>query len=164
MVPIVAFVGSSGAGKTTLLKNLISILKKRGHRVGAIKHTHHEFEIDKPGKDSYEMKAAGAESVCILSSTKLALVRDLTKEVSLEEIAEKFFSEVDIVLAEGFKEYSVPHIAVVRPENQVPNVAQLIAVVSDIARTKLKIDREIVLFGFDEVSELAEVLEKNFLR
>ena len=164
MVPIVAFVGSSGSGKTTLLKELIQILKMRGYRVGAIKHTHHEFEIDKPGKDSYEMKTAGAESVCILSSTKLGLVRDLTKEFSLEEITEKFFSEVDIVLAEGFKEYSVPQVAVVRRENPAPNAAQLIAVVSEIERTRLKIDREIALFGFAEVDGLAEFLEKKFLK
>jgi len=164
MVPIVAFVGSSGSGKTTLLKELIQILKMRGYRVGAIKHTHHEFEIDKPGKDSYEMKTAGAESVCILSSTKLGLVRDLTKEFSLEEITEKFFSEVDIVLAEGFREYSVPQVAVVRRENPAPNAAQLIAVVSEIERTRLKIDREIALFGFAEVDGLAEFLEKKFLK
>ncbi|MBI1741662.1 molybdopterin-guanine dinucleotide biosynthesis protein B [Candidatus Acetothermia bacterium] len=164
MVPIVAFVGSSGVGKTTLLKKLISVLKKHGYRVGAIKHTHHEFEIDKPGKDSYELKVAGAESVCILSSTKLGLVHDLTREFSLREITEKFFSEVDIVLAEGFKEYSVPQVAVVRTENQVPKVTPLIAVVSELERTRLKINRETVLFGFAEVDGLAEFLEKKFLK
>ena len=87
MIPIVSIVGKSDAGKTTLLEKLIPELKRRGYRVATIKHDAHQFEIDHPGKDSYRHFHAGADWTIIGSPAKLALVRRLERELSLDEIA-----------------------------------------------------------------------------
>lgn len=114
MVKTFCFVGISGSGKTTLIERLIPILRSRGHRVAAVKHTHHEFEMDKPGKDSHRLKAAGAEAVVIASSKRLALVADLLVPPKLSEIVSTHFSNYGIVLAEGFHLSGCPKVLVWR--------------------------------------------------
>ncbi len=159
-IPIVAFVGKSNSGKTTLLKKLIRILTDRGYRVGAIKHTHHRFEMDKRGKDSYELKASGAEAVCIFSPTQLGLVRDLATEPSLAAVAQSYFSEVDLILSEGFKHYSVPHIIVARGRDPLVRVSKPIAIVSEKKRA---IYRKARHFIPSDVIAIADFLEEQFL-
>ena len=73
-IPVVSFVGSSGSGKTTFLEQIIPLFIDKGYKTGTIKHDAHKFEIDKPGKDSYRLKQAGAGTVCISSAEKLALI------------------------------------------------------------------------------------------
>lgn len=110
---VISINGKSGSGKTTLLKKIIPILIKKGYKVGAIKHTHHDFEIDKQGKDSWAYRRAGAESVVITSNDRIAFVRELNNEVSVKEIINQLFNDVDIILMEGYKKEDFPRIVVI---------------------------------------------------
>lgn len=109
-------VGWSGSGKTTLMEQLIPELTGRGVSVSTMKHTHHTFEIDKPGKDSFKHRMAGATQVAVLSSARWALVHELrgTPEPSVDEMIAKM-APVDLVLIEGFKRHGHPKIEVFRP-------------------------------------------------
>jgi len=108
--------GYSGSGKTTLLEKLIPEFKSRGLRVSVIKHTHHRFDLDKPGKDSWRHREAGAEEVLVLSGDRWVLMHELrgAPEPALEEQL-AILSEVDLVLIEGFKAAPVPKVEVHRP-------------------------------------------------
>ncbi len=114
-VPAVAIVGWSGSGKTTLLEALIALFKDRGLRVAALKHDAHDFSIDKEGKDSYRFTAAGADRTVICAAHKLALIEQLAQPLELETLLERFDTEMDLVLVEGFKTQQVPKIEVYRP-------------------------------------------------
>lgn len=110
--------GFSGSGKTTLLEKLIPEFNARGLRVSVIKHTHHRFDLDKPGKDSWRHREAGAEEVLVLSGDRWVLMHELrgAPEPSLnEQLA--IMSDVDLVLIEGFKAAPVPKVEVHRPSN-----------------------------------------------
>ncbi|SHJ48827.1 molybdopterin guanine dinucleotide biosynthesis accessory protein MobB [Malonomonas rubra DSM 5091] len=115
--PAVSFIARSGTGKTTLVTKLISELKSRGYKVGAIKHDAHKFEIDHPGKDSYRFTESGADSMLISSSSKLALVKQHQQTPEISELVEDYFPDVDIVLVEGFKKLGLPKIEVHRREH-----------------------------------------------
>ena len=112
---IVGITGVSGSGKTKLLVQLIPIFTERGYRVATIKHAHHDFEIDKPGKDSYEHRAAGATEVVVASARRWAIIHEnkAPKEATLAELL-TLISPSDIVLVEGFKTATHPKIEVYR--------------------------------------------------
>jgi molybdopterin-guanine dinucleotide biosynthesis protein B len=136
---ILSVIGKSGSGKTTLLKKLIPEMVKRGYKVGTIKHTHHhDFEIDKPGKDSWEHQNAGATSVAISSTKKFAFIKKLDEEIKVKDIISNCFGDVDLILAEGFKEENFPKIEVLRkgisttPVSQFSLSSPLLLVISDI--------------------------------
>ncbi|MDT8419419.1 MAG: molybdopterin-guanine dinucleotide biosynthesis protein B [Desulfuromonadales bacterium] len=114
--PAISFVARSGTGKTTLMTALISELKTRGYRVGAIKHDAHSFEIDHPGKDSYRFTAAGADSMLISSNRKLAFVSQHRQPPDIGELIDRYFKDVDLILIEGFKRVGLPKIEVFRQE------------------------------------------------
>jgi molybdopterin-guanine dinucleotide biosynthesis protein B len=154
--PVFSFVGSSGSGKTTFIEKLIPVLTKRGYRVGAIKHDAHKFELDKPGKDSYRMKAAGAEIVTIVASDKMGMMRSFPiKELSLEEIIINFFGDLDIVITEGYKQSKIPKFEIYRKENNKPPVCfdrkELIGVI-----TSDSIDIDKPVFGLEDVESVAD--------
>ena len=113
MIPVVSFVGHSNSGKTTLLEKVIRELKIRGCRVAIIKHTHHDFEIDRPGKDTWRLAQAGGDIVVLASANKLTIVERLDEELALDEISALFKAKVDIVLTEGYKNGNTPKILVV---------------------------------------------------
>ena len=115
-IPAVAIVGNSGAGKTTLLEQLIPALKRKGLRVGVVKHDAHRFDIDHPGKDSHRFTAAGADTMVITSKEKLAMVKRHTASPPIEELLERYFSDMDLVLVEGFRGSSLPKIEIHRKE------------------------------------------------
>ncbi|MGI9211259.1 MAG: molybdopterin-guanine dinucleotide biosynthesis protein B [Methylococcaceae bacterium] len=124
-VPLLGFAAASGTGKTTLLKHLIPLLKQRGYRVGLIKRSHHDFEIDYPGKDSHELRMAGASPVMLSASTRRALITEHTKERTCtlnEELAFFDQSEVDLILVEGFKKEPFPKIEICRLECGQPRL------------------------------------------
>lgn len=135
-VPVLSFVArSSGTGKTTLLEKVIKILKEDGMRIAVIKHDAHEFEIDKPGKDSWRFAQAGADIVAISSAEKIAIIEKVNEEKKLDEII-GMLSEVDLILTEGFKMAGNPKIEVVRSSvhsEMLFSAENLLAVVSDIA-------------------------------
>ena len=112
---VIGFAGWSGAGKTTLIVRLIPELNRRGLSVSTIKHAHHNFDLDQPGKDSYEHRAAGAEEVLVASANRVALMRELrgAPEPSLAELL-RLLKNVDLVLVEGFKRDPLPKIEVFR--------------------------------------------------
>jgi len=112
----IAVVGNSGAGKTTLLERLIPALKGKGLRVGVVKHDAHRFDIDHPGKDSHRLTAAGADTMMITSSEKLALVKRHAASPPVDELLERYFSDMDLVLVEGFRGSSLPKVEVHRKD------------------------------------------------
>lgn len=131
--PVVVFVGLSGTGKTTFLEKLIPELKALGLRLAVLKHDTHGFEMDKPGKDTYRMKAAGADSVTICSGGKLAIIETLPGEPSVADILAKL-QPVDLALVEGYKHSRYPKIEIHRSILQKPlltDEADLLAVVTD---------------------------------
>ena len=116
-VPLLAFVAWSGTGKTTLLKQLIPLLKAHGIRPGLIKHTHHQMDVDTPGKDSYQLRKAGADQVLVASQQRWALMSETPEcdAVDLHYLASRMdATTLDIVLVEGFKGEAVPKIVLWR--------------------------------------------------
>ena len=118
---IFGLAGWSGSGKTTLVKEVIPSLISRGLSVSTIKHTHHNFDIDKPGKDSYEHRVAGAHEVVITGAARWALLHENRgeKEPTIDEMLSRM-APVDLVLIEGFKSYPHPKMEVYRPEVEKP--------------------------------------------
>ena len=115
-VRLLAISAWSGTGKTTLLEQVIQLLKTQGIRSGLIKHTHHQMDIDTPGKDSYLLRKAGADQVIVASNQRWALmVESPNKPLSLMQLASQMDSStLDLVLVEGFKDEPVPKIALWR--------------------------------------------------
>src|SRR5574341_2557616 len=97
MVPVVSFVGNSGVGKTTFLEKLIPVVRGRGLRVASIKHDVHNFTIDYPGKDSFRLTEAGSDIVVLSASTKLALLKTVKEERSLDDLVRMVSDRVDLV-------------------------------------------------------------------
>ena len=117
--PVVGFAGYSGSGKTTLATGVVRALTEAGVRVAVVKHAHHSFDVDQPGKDSFELRRAGAVQTLVGSRRRWALVTetDLRREPSLEELVDRLdWQAVDIVLVEGFKHAEFPKIAIGRRE------------------------------------------------
>ena len=136
MTRVIGFVGWSGAGKTTLLARLIPALTSQGCSVSTLKHAHHDFDIDQPGKDSHTHRLAGAVEVLVASSKRWALIHELRNagEPSLQDLL-GHLSAVDLVIIEGFKSEDHPKIEVFRPSVEKPLLQpddhQIIAVASD---------------------------------
>lgn len=117
MIPIVSIVGNSNSGKTTLIEEVQNKLKAKGYRVAAIKHSHHDFDIDRPGKDSWRLEQAGSNPVAISSPHKLALIERMDTESTLSQIAALFEGKADIVITEGYKNSHTDKILVLNPEH-----------------------------------------------
>lgn len=116
-LPLLAIVGWSGTGKTTLLQQVIPILSGKGIRAGLIKHTHHQMDVDTPGKDSYLLRKAGASQVMVASSERWALMCETPEKQSINLpylLSRMDHSTLELVLVEGFKEEPVPKIVLWR--------------------------------------------------
>ncbi|WP_275096527.1 molybdopterin-guanine dinucleotide biosynthesis protein MobB [Sedimenticola hydrogenitrophicus] len=112
-IPVLGFAAYSGTGKTSLLKKLLPLLRERGLRIGMVKHTHHNFDIDQPGKDSYELRKAGASQMLVASGRRWALMveTDGTGDPQLQEmIGQLDQASLDLILVEGFKHVAFPKI------------------------------------------------------
>jgi len=139
-IPVLGFVAASGTGKTTLLTQLIPILKQSGLRVGLIKHSHHDFEIDRPGKDSFRLREAGASPVMLVSRYRRAIITEFSPEAEprLDDQLKQFDqSELDLILVEGFRAEQFPKIELHRPSLEkpllYPNDPDIIAIATDAA-------------------------------
>jgi molybdopterin-guanine dinucleotide biosynthesis protein B len=162
MIPIISIVGKSDSGKTTLIEKLVPELTRRGYRIATVKHDTHGFEVDREGKDSWRHKQAGAHTVVISSPDKVALIRDVEKDLTLEEIREKLIQDVDLILSEGYKKDVQPKIEIFRKEKHKELLCSkedhLIAVVTN---QPFKID--VPCFGLDDMIGLSDFIEKRFL-
>ena len=160
---IFGFAGWSGSGKTTLIINLIPELVGRGLSVSTMKHAHHNFDIDQPGKDSYEHRQAGASEVMISASNRWALMHEVREnnEPSIDELIVRM-TPVDLLLVEGFKWHSHPKMEVHRPVVGKPllqiNDPAIIAVASD---EKLN-DLSVPIFNLNDIVGIADfIIEKG---
>lgn len=159
---VVLIVGKSNSGKTTLMEKLIRELSSRGFRVGAVKHTHHNFDFDKKGKDSWRHKNAGAVASLLVTDTKVALVKE---DARPDE--EKFFhylGDMDLILAEGFKTLSLPKIEVFRKNSphEAPLCLEDSNLVAFVTDTDIRPGKK-ECFGLEDTKPLADLLEYHFL-
>jgi molybdopterin-guanine dinucleotide biosynthesis protein B len=139
-VPLVGFAAFSGTGKTTLLTRIIPLLKHQGLRIGLIKHSHHNFQIDQPGKDSFRLREAGATPVMLVSMHRRAIITEIKpeQEPRLDDQLKLFDqTELDLILVEGFKAEPFPKIELHRPSLNkpllYPSDTNIIAIASDVA-------------------------------
>jgi molybdopterin-guanine dinucleotide biosynthesis protein B len=139
-IPVLGFVAASGTGKTTLLTELIPLLKQDGLRIGLIKHSHHDFEIDQPGKDSFRLRKAGASPVMLVSRYRRAIITEFTSEQEPrldDQLKQLDQSELDLILVEGFRTEQFPKIELHRPSLEkpllYPNDPDIIAIATDAA-------------------------------
>ena len=135
---ILGIAAYSGVGKTTLLTNIVPLLRKENYKIGVIKHAHHAFDIDQKGKDSYELRKAGASHMLIASNQRWAFMveNNVNKNPNINECIKKFEHEdVDLILIEGFKANDIPKIELHRPCLGHPllctNDKNIIAIASD---------------------------------
>ncbi len=119
---VVGFAGYSGSGKTTLVEQVIPALKLRGLRVSVVKHAHHKFDIDHPGKDTYRHREAGAFEVLVASDRRMALIREYEREATpkVHHLLAQLWDGVDWVLVEGFKQSDLLKVEVWRAEAGQP--------------------------------------------
>lgn len=161
--PVVSVVGKSNTGKTTLLCKIIPELKERGINVATIKHDVHGFDIDKPGKDTWKHGKAGSSTVVISSPTKIAMIEELEKEKSLDEIVERI-ENADIILTEGFKRENKPKIEVVRTElssEPLCSEEEAIAIACDDINFSYG---SVPVYHWDDSKGLVDLLEEKFFR
>ncbi|MBI2876044.1 MAG: molybdopterin-guanine dinucleotide biosynthesis protein B [Candidatus Tectomicrobia bacterium] len=163
MVPIVSIVGRSDSGKTTFLEKLIPELTRRGYRVATIKHDTHGFEVDREGKDSWRHARAGAQAVVISSPRKLALIKQVEADLTLDQIA-PLIGKVDLILTEGYKREDKPKIEVYRrvahPEPLCTSENQLNSMVTE---DEVEVG-EVPRFGLEDAAGVADHLEAVILK
>lgn len=159
--PLVSFVGVANSGKTTYLEKLIAEMKRRGYKIGVIKHDVHGFDIDIPGKDSWRHAQAGADVVCISSPVKTAVIRRVDREMTLPELA-RDIGEMDIIFTEGYKRQGLLKIEVFREAVSPAPVCprdELLALVSDSA-----VYEGVPRFALDNVAAMADFLETDVIK
>jgi molybdopterin-guanine dinucleotide biosynthesis protein B/molybdopterin-guanine dinucleotide biosynthesis protein len=161
----VSFVAKSGTGKTTLLEKVIAELKGRGYRVGVIKHDAHRFEIDHPGKDSWRLTQAGADTMLVSSPEKLALIKKHADTPPVDKLIATYFADVDVILTEGFKKSGLPKIELHRQERSASLICRgeehdptLIAVASD---EPLELD--VPVLDLNNPAQVADFVEKHII-
>ncbi|HBC8646961.1 TPA: molybdopterin-guanine dinucleotide biosynthesis protein B [Citrobacter koseri] len=158
MIPLLGIAAWSGTGKTTLLKKLIPALCARGVRPGLIKHTHHNMDVDKPGKDSYELRKAGAAQTLVASQQRWALMTETPEEPELDLtylVSRMDASKLDIVLVEGFKHEAVAKILLFRQgcgheAEELTIDEHVIAVASDIP-----LSLDVPLLDINDIPQIA---------
>jgi molybdopterin-guanine dinucleotide biosynthesis protein B len=162
MPNVISIVGLSNSGKTTFIEKLIPELRCRGYKIGVIKHSHHAVDIDREGKDSWKYQKAGAETVMVASSGKLAMVKTSSDEIPLEEVL-TYFSDMDLVITEGYKKENKPKIEIFRKEkHKQPACSKkdnLIAMVTDS-----NLSTDVPVFKTDEIKTVADFIEDKFLK
>ncbi|MEE8470911.1 MAG: molybdopterin-guanine dinucleotide biosynthesis protein B [Dehalococcoidia bacterium] len=161
MVPVVCVVGKSGAGKTFVIQKLVAELKNRAYRVATIKHSHHGFELDKEGKDSWRHAQAGSDAVIIGSPRKMAVIKVVDRDQTIAELSQFVGPDFDIILAEGFKQDKGPKIEVHRKEvtnDLLCKPEELFAIATDV-----QLDSSVPQFALDDASGLVDLIENTFL-
>lgn len=161
-VPIVCFVGRSNSGKTTFIERVIPELVRAGYKVATVKHAGHGFDLDTEGKDSWRHKQAGASSVVILSKGSMAMFADVSDQMSVEDVRDRFLDgSYDLIIAEGWKHEGFPKIVIIREQvGEIPiSTEGLLAVVSD-----KQVNLNVPVFALDDVPAVASLIMKHFPR
>jgi len=158
---VICIVGKSKTDKSRLMEGLIKELKSRGLRVGALKyHKHGDFEIDIEGKDTWKYSKAGADTVAISSSVKFAVIRKVKEEMGIDDVCNKYFSDIDIVLADGFTLSDKPRIIVADTEEDIELFRRGCRVVAVVGKTGYGLDDikgiadKITVFQYDSYSTI----------
>lgn len=159
---IITIVGKSNSGKTTLLEKIIINLTQRGYKIGTVKHAHDGFEMDKKGKDSWRHRKAGARATLVITEDKVVMIKD-DNQGYIEKM-DSYLSDMDIILAEGFKNQALPKIEVFRKESvhKEPLCMEdenLIAFVTD---SDYKPD--VPVYGLEDINDIADFIESKFLK
>lgn len=166
MIPAISVVGKSNSGKTTLVEILVKELRHRGYRIATIKHSHGNVRIDTRGKDTWRHAMAGAETVVLSSPGKFAFIKNLEKELQLDEILE-FIDGVDLIIAEGYRSLDKPKIAVIESIDEVSLIKKpVFAIVSNkkiLIPKNFKRKQKIPCFNFYD-PELANMIEDKFIK
>lgn len=158
---IIGLAGWSGSGKTTLITKLIPCLIARGVKVSTLKHAHHGFDLDQPGKDSFFHRAAGATEVIISSARRWAILHELREELEwdLRALVAKM-APVDLVLVEGFKRDAFPKLEIHRAANGKPLIhpddPHIVAIASDVALPQARIP----VIDLNDIKAIADLLLK----
>jgi molybdopterin-guanine dinucleotide biosynthesis protein B len=159
---IIGLAGWSGSGKTTLIKKVIPRLLARGVKVSTLKHAHHGFDLDQPGKDSFFHRAAGATEVVISSAKRFAILHELRGEPEwdLPDLVAKM-SPVDLVLVEGYKRDAFPKLEIYRAANGKPPIhpddPHVVAIASDTALPAAKVP----VIDLNDIEGIADILMKH---
>ena len=158
-IPLLGITGYSGSGKTTLLEKLIPELIARGLRVSVIKHSHHNAQVDKEGKDSWRMKEAGSAQVIMACDKRWAMMTETPTPVSLHYLATQFDPTLtDLVLVEGIKQEPIPKILLHRQgiSKPLPEIDEnVLALATDYA-----LETECTLLDINHISSIADFIEQ----
>lgn len=159
---IIGLAGWSGSGKTTLIKKAIPCLLARGLKVSTLKHAHHGFDLDQPGKDSFFHRAAGATEVVVSSAKRFAILHELREEAEwdLPALVAKM-SPVDLVLVEGYKRDAFPKLEIHRAANGKslihPEDPHIVAIASDVPLPQARVP----VVDLDDIDAIADLLVKH---
>jgi molybdopterin-guanine dinucleotide biosynthesis protein MobB len=161
MPPIISIVGKSKSGKTTLIEALIPELKSRGYRIATIKHSVHRLNFDRPDKDSWRHIQAGSDATAIVSSNQVVLIKPVTEEPDLNNIALLFGENYDIIITEGFKQSGLPKLEVHRKTVGPPlgQISNLTAIATDEP-----LETKIRQFSLQDIKGIADFLENSFIK
>lgn len=166
-IPLLGFAAFSGTGKTTLLTQLIPHLNKAGLNIGVIKHSHHDFKIDKPGKDTDRLRSAGAHSVMLVSPFRRAVITEFKHpaEPRLNDQLTAFDqSSLDLILVEGFKTEQYPKIELHRPVLNKPLLypedSSIIAIASD---QTLSVPSKLTLLNLNDITMIVDFILHRFM-
>lgn len=165
-IPMIGFSAFSGTGKTTTLKQVIPLLKAKGLRITVIKHAHHHFDLDQPGKDSFELRKAGSDQTIICTTTRMAVITEFPTpddEPSLEEIISTLDPDkIDLILVEGYKHLAFPkielHRVAVNKPYLYPEDPSIIAIACD---AELLEPTDIAVLDINDVEGIAELIVKR---
>ena len=165
-IPMIGFSAFSGTGKTTLLKQVIPLLKGKGLRIAVIKHAHHHFDLDQPGKDSFELRKAGSDKTIICTTTRMAVITEFPTpkdEPTLQEIIDTIDADsFDLILVEGYKHLPFPKIELHRKSVGKPYLYQndpdIIAIACD---AELPEPTDIMVLDINDVEGIAELVAER---
>lgn len=163
---VFGFAGWSGSGKTTLIEQILPRLVATGHRVSLVKHAHHSFDVDQPGKDSYRHRQAGCQEVLVTSGNRWALMHELRgrAELTLDDALERL-SPCDLALVEGFKSARIPKLEVWRPEVGKPLLhphdPNIVAVATDAPGDLPAESARLTVLGLADYDAVATFVTRN---
>jgi len=163
-IPVVTFTGLSNSGKTTLVEGITRELTRRGYRIAVLKHTRGDFDIDREGKDSWKHRQAGAVTTVLASPRRVAVIEETVRDLTIEEIRDRFVATADILIVEGHKTSGFPEIVVIGDEHgdeemqRAGRDAMVIAVACD-----RQADIPLPCHPRKDISTFADLIENRYL-